>query len=105
MVGPGNPCPGEEHMRKRRRRLVPVLVSLAVAGLLSILPGTALAASGSSTPDATSRSAPLGGQVPGLTGAAAQQDAGEAADRFRDLTTERVRRAAAAAAPAAAAPA
>jgi cellulose binding protein with CBM2 domain len=92
-------------MRKRRRRLVPVLVSLAVAGLLSILTGTAMAASGSSTPDATSRSAPLGGQVPGLTGAAAQQDAGEAADRFRDLTTERVRRAAAAAAPAAAAPA
>lgn len=39
--------------------------------------------------------APIGGVVPGLTGAAAEQAAGTAADRFRQLTRERTHRAAA----------
>jgi hypothetical protein len=38
--------------------------------------------------------APTAGEVPGLTGAAARQAAGAAADRFRQLTDERIRSAA-----------
>ncbi|HEV8563153.1 MAG TPA: carbohydrate-binding protein [Actinophytocola sp.] len=42
---------------------------------------------------APEQSAPVGGVVPGLTGAAAQEAAGEAAVRFKELTPARVARA------------
>jgi hypothetical protein len=74
-------------MSKRpRRRGMPVLLGLAAVGLVAAMAGTAMA--GTSGPSLTAR---LGGQVPGLTGAAAQQAAGQAADRFRALTAERIR--------------
>ncbi|GAA5200046.1 hypothetical protein GCM10023322_77030 [Rugosimonospora acidiphila] len=90
--------------RSRIVRLLPVLLALAAAGAVSG-PQAALAATpganaGAGTarlarpagdnPAARGATAPVAGVVPGLTGVAARRAAGSAADRFRQVTNERV---------------
>jgi hypothetical protein len=98
--------------RSRILLLLPALLALSAGGVLSAQPAALAAGSASGAglsrpaadnPALRGATAPLGGVVPGLTGAAASQAAGSAADRFRQLKDERSRAAApdAAAAPAA----
>src|SRR4051794_35176740 len=93
----------EQHMDRQRRRLfLPALVTATVLGLVAAVTGTALAtttttvagtapaiAGGGSGIEAD---APLGGEVPGLTGAAALRSAGGAVDHFRQVTADRISR-------------
>src|SRR5690349_16092252 len=75
-----------------RGRVLPALVGLGVVGLLGAVTGTALASSGSGGGTDRMASAPVGGEVPGLTGAAAQRAEAAAADRFRQVTADRISR-------------
>jgi hypothetical protein len=72
-----------------RRLIMPALLAAAVAGLTAAVTGTALATTDSS---GIEPGAPVGGVVPGLTGAAAVQDAGAAVENFRRVTADRIAR-------------
>lgn len=77
--------------RRGRRSVLRTVLALAVVGPLTAAVGTAMAA----TPDGLagpSAAAPIGGEVAGVTGPAALRVAGAAADRFRQLTIDRISR-------------